>query len=122
MESKVNKLKSEMVHLENRLRASESHCVAGQTFVEDRRSRSSDVRRCQRSPASASANTAVLSMTRPVNRSVSNGGHQCSRSECISGGDGIPPIYPNEGSPPPYRMIRTSAATNTRKKTFPSSV
>ncbi|KAL5111928.1 hypothetical protein TcWFU_004248 [Taenia crassiceps] len=118
MESKVAKLNAEILQLENRLHASESRRVAGQEkpAVEDRRGKSSDARRCQKPPASASVNAAASSATRPANRSVSSGGQACSRSRCISGGDGVSPIYPNESSPLPYRMIRTSTSTNTRTK------
>lgn len=115
----MTKLKAEMLQLENRLHISESRCVVGQekSAVEDRRGKSSDVRRCQKPPVSTSVSAAVLSATRPANRSVSSSGQACNRSRCISGGDGVSPIYPNESSPPLYRVIRTSASANTRKKT-----
>ncbi|EUB64596.1 hypothetical protein EGR_00546 [Echinococcus granulosus] len=115
MESKVNKLKSEMLQLQNRLQASESRRVAGpeKPLVEDRQGKPPEVRRYQKPPASTSATGTISSATRPANRAVSIGGQACNRSRCISGGDGVSPIYPNEGSPPPYRMIRTSAPTNT---------
>ncbi|KAH9286628.1 hypothetical protein ECG_00606 [Echinococcus granulosus] len=118
MESKVNKLKSEMLQLQNRLQASESRRVAGpeKPLVEDRQGKPPEVRRYQKPPASTSATGTISSATRPANRAVSIGGQACNRSRCISGGDGVSPIYPNEGSPPPYRMIRTSAPTNTRAK------